>query len=210
MVIWVCSSAAPFQPVEFSSEEWHGGSPVSGGWSASAKAYFGNRQCVPEFDFVLLQQVSEGNLNYNKRSCVADCWFHRVGWTACLRASRSDFRNSSLSIWNALRYCVSLSLEMSRCGESHRHASEPVGAGLLRPIPIQTHRAESFVSGTASAVLLLSSISQRLLNSINNLLRNSDRLIWFLCVDQIFGCVDWGLGAALLYFVDVVLATPAK
>ena len=39
----------------------------------------------------------------------------------------------------------------------HHHASEPAATDSLRPIPIQTHRAESFVSGTADAVPLSSS-----------------------------------------------------
>ncbi len=55
-----------------------------------------------------------------------------------------------------------------------RYASEPAVTGLLRPIPTQTHLAESYVSDTADAVFLSSSISQRQLNSINNLLQKSD------------------------------------
>lgn len=40
-------------------------------------------------------------------------------------------------------------------GRSHLHASEPVGADPLRPIPIQTPRAESFVSDTARGAFVL-------------------------------------------------------
>ena len=68
----------------------------------------------------------------------------------------------AVAILTEIRLELSVASVSDRSGQNgsedsyHRHASEPVGAGLLRPIPTQTHPAESFVSGTADAVPLSS------------------------------------------------------
>jgi len=55
-----------------------------------------------------------------------------------LSASFPGFRNTSRRNWNARRYGVCLSLEMPRCGKSHRRASEPVPTGSRYDAPRRT------------------------------------------------------------------------
>ena len=95
--------------------------------------------------------------HFFERSSVAHCLFHSVARTACLRASRPGFRNSSRRSWNGLRYCVSLFLEIPQWGESHRRTVrtaagtgntvtpvnllQQVRCGRFRPKHIERHHS---------------------------------------------------------------------
>jgi len=67
---------------------------------------------------------------FSKRSYVAHCWFQSIALIACLSISRSGFGYNSRWSWNALRYCVNLSLETPRWGDVEADVSvsseEPV------------------------------------------------------------------------------------